>query len=122
MPVETMLLYDNDGLVFPFSLRKNPCAPLPLSPSGIARYHWSSFDVAAPKIWNSLPPTLQMYTSLTSFFVISRLFIPNRPSNSFNTVLLARQIHLLLTTVRSFVRYCGQGSGLLCTPEQRPSV
>jgi len=61
-----------------------------------------SFNVAAPKIWNSLPPA-NMYQS--QHVVISRLTISTRPSNPLSDFLLVFEIRLLLTTMRVYKLY-----------------
>jgi len=58
-----------------------------------------SFSVAAPKIWNSLPPSLRTCTSPDTF---RRHPFPNRPPNPFNPFLLAPHIPHSLTIVRDY--------------------
>jgi len=66
-------------------------------------------SVAAPKIWNSLPPALQICTSPpTLFIIVSSPQDSSRPSNPINAFLLAPQIRLLLTTVRVYKLVHGQ--------------
>jgi len=58
-----------------------------------------SFSVAAPIIWNSLPPSLRTCTSPDTF---RRHPFPNRPPNPFNPFLLAPHIRHSLTIVRDY--------------------
>ena len=58
-----------------------------------------SFSVAAPKIWNSLPPSLRTCTSPDTF---RRHPFPNRPPKPFNPFLLAPHIRHSLTIVRDY--------------------
>ena len=66
-----------------------------------------SFSIAAPKMWNSLPPALRIYTSPRRFVVIS-----STPTNPLNAFLLAPQIRLLLTIVRVYKLYYKNKTGI----------
>jgi len=75
-----------------------------------------SFSVAAPKIWNSLPPALRMRTSPHTFRRISRRYISSRPYKPLSAFFLAPQIQLLLTIVSVYklsLLYCNVFSGTL---------
>jgi len=73
-----LVLLDSPTLIF---------SPLRLSAPHLAP---CSFSIAAPKIWNSLPPSLRICT---------------RPSSPLNPFLLAPQIRLLLTIVHVYKLY-----------------
>jgi len=65
----------------------------------------TSFGIAAPKIWNSLPLALQMCTSLIPNFIVC--FRPNffsMLSNPLNAFFLALQI--LLLTILCIYKFC----------------
>ena len=65
-----------------------------------------SFSIAAPKIWNSHPPSLRTCTSPDIPSVVtSRPTTASRPSNPLNSSPLAPQIRFLLTIVRVYKLY-----------------
>jgi len=77
-----------------------------------------SVSLAAPNIWNSLPPSLCTCTSsdiLIPSVVISRPTTARRPSNPLNPSLLAPQIRLLLTVVHVYKLYLLTFFWLSCT-------
>jgi len=59
-------------------------------------------SVAAPKIWNSLPPALRIRTTPLTSSVVT---FASRPSSPLNAFFLAPQIWLLLTTAHVYKSY-----------------
>jgi len=74
-----------------------------------------SLSVAAPKIWNSVPPAIQMCTSicLDTFIITLKLTISSRPSNWLSAFLLVFQIWLLLTVHSVVINYIYLFTGLI---------
>jgi len=73
--------------------------------AGLDDHGTRSFIVAAPTIWNSLPPSVRIWTSPDTSVVTSRPTSASMPSNPLNPSPLAPQIRLLLTTVCVYKLY-----------------
>ena len=80
-----------------------------------------SFSVAAPKICNSLPPSLRTCTSPDTFRRYLKTPTASRPSNMLNPFLLVPQMRLLLTTVHVYLYLLTYSSLLHTCMSQWPS-